>query len=86
MAIDNPNYYQEEQIDDRGIIPTRRWATEGVSPSVGLHIDTYDNLCFNELQIQKERFSLQYNPESLYRSGLLCISNGFHHFLISGSD
>lgn len=54
MAIDNPNYYQEEQIDDRGIIPTRRWATEGVHPSVGLHIDTYDNLFNRNINVGKD--------------------------------
>ena len=54
MAIDNPNYYQEEQIDDRGIIPTKRWATEGKSPSVGLHIDTYDNLFNRNINVGKD--------------------------------
>lgn len=54
MAIDNPNYYQEEQIDDRGIIPTRKWATEGKSPSVGLHIDTYDNLFNRNINVGKD--------------------------------
>ena len=54
MAIDNPNYYQEEQIDDRGIIPIKRWATEGKSPSVGLHIDTYDNLFNRNINVGKD--------------------------------
>ena len=54
MATDNPNYYQEEQIDDRGIIPTKRWATEGKSPSVGLHIDTYDNLFNRNINVGKD--------------------------------
>lgn len=54
MATDNPNYYQEEQIDDRGIIPTRRWATEGANPSVGLHIDNYDNLFNRNINVGKD--------------------------------
>ena len=54
MATDNPNYYQEEQIDDRGIIPTKRWATEGKSPSVGLHIDNYDNLFNRNINVGKD--------------------------------
>ena len=54
MATDNPNYYQEEQIDDRGIIPTRRWATEGANPSVGLRIDNYDNLFNRNINVGKD--------------------------------
>ena len=54
MATENPNYYQEEQIDDRGIIPTRRWATEGANPSVGLHIDNYDNLFNRNINVGKD--------------------------------
>lgn len=54
MATENPNYYQEEQIDDRGIIPTRRWATEGQTPSVGLHIDNYDNLFNRNINVGKD--------------------------------
>ena len=39
MSTKNPNYYQEENINNDGVIPTRKWATEGQSPSVGLSMD-----------------------------------------------
>ena len=39
MSTKNPNYYQEENINNDGVIPTKKWATEGQSPSVGLSMD-----------------------------------------------
>ena len=39
MSTKNPNYYQEENINNDGVIPRRKWATEGQSPSVRLSMD-----------------------------------------------
>ena len=49
MSTKNPNYYQEENINNDGVIPTRKWATEGQSPSVGLSMDNTDYLFNNNL-------------------------------------